>query len=54
MSKILKYSVNMPRVGGNPILKVYGMLEIGEVPRLAFVMKLTPKEFTNNPTRKNK
>jgi hypothetical protein len=27
------------------------MDEIGEVPRLAFVIRLTPSEFTNNPIK---
>ena len=39
----------MPSVGSKPRLNVYGILEIGDVPSLAFVMKLTPNELINNP-----
>jgi hypothetical protein len=44
--------VNCPSVGANPRLSTYGILEIGDVPRLAFVTKLTPSELTNNPNKK--
>ena len=30
----------------------YGIDEIGDVPRLAFVIRLTPSEFTKSPIRK--
>ena len=30
----------------------YGIEEIGDVPRLALVIRLTPRELTNNPIRK--
>ena len=36
-------------MGLNAKLNVYGILEIGDVPRFAFVIKLTPNEFNNNP-----
>jgi hypothetical protein len=44
--------VNCPMVKGRPRLSVYGMLEVGEVPRLPLVIRLTPTELINNPNRK--
>ena len=51
MSRILKIMVKFPSVSGKLRLKTYGIDEIGEVPRLAFVTRLTPSAFINNPTK---
>jgi hypothetical protein len=53
-SSRLNAIVNCPIVNGSPILSVYGILEVGEVPRLAFVIIPTPIELINNPSRKNR
>ena len=47
----LIYNVNVPSDEVKIRLSVYGILEIGEVPILAFVTKLTPKELINNPIK---
>ena len=52
ISRRLKNMVNSPRVKGKFKLSTYGIEEMGEVPRSAFVIKLTPKELINNPIRK--
>ena len=44
--------VKLPRVNGKFRLSTYGIEEIGDVPRLALVIRLTPRELTNNPIRK--
>lgn len=44
--------VKFPSVNGKLRLNTYGIDEIGDVPRFALVIRLTPSEFTNNPTRK--
>lgn len=48
----LKKIVKFPNVNGKLKLNTYGIDVIGEVPRLALVIKLTPSEFTNRPIRK--
>ena len=48
----LKKIVKFPSVNGKLKLNTYGIDEIGEVPRLALVIRLTPSEFTNRPIRK--
>ena len=47
----LKKIVKLPSVNGKLKLSTYGIDEIGDVPRLAFVIRLTPSEFTNRPIR---
>ena len=49
---ILKNIVKFPSVNGKLRLSTYGIDEIGDVPRLAFVIRLTPSEFTKSPIRK--
>lgn len=51
ISSMLNKMVKFPRVSGNLRLNTYGIDEIGDVPRLAFVTRLTPREFINNPTK---
>ena len=41
--------VNCSKVGENFKLATYGRLEIGNVPKAAFVIKLIPKELITNP-----
>lgn len=43
--------VNSPMVGEKPRLSTYGMLEIGDVPRFALVIKATPKEEIASPIK---
>ena len=50
---MLKRKVNKPKEGENSRLITYGMLEMGDVPRLALVMKLMPKELMNMPSKNN-
>ena len=52
MRNILKNIVKFPSVNGKLRLSTYGIDEIGDVPRLAFVIRLTPSEFTKSPIRK--
>ena len=52
MKITLKKIVKFPNVNGKLKLNTYGIDVIGEVPRLALVIKLTPSEFTNRPIRK--
>lgn len=51
MRKTLNMIVKFPSVNGKFRLKTYGMDEIGDVPRLAFVTRLTPSAFINSPTK---
>ena len=46
--------VKFPSENGKFRLSTYGIEEIGEVPRFPFVIRLTPREFTNKPTKKDK
>ena len=46
--------VKFPSVRGNLRLSTYGMDEIGDVPRLAFVTRLTPSALINKPTKNNR
>lgn len=46
--------VKFPSENGKFRLSTYGIEEIGEVPRFPFVIRLTPREFTNKPTKKIK
>ena len=48
----LKKIVKFPNVNGKLKLNTYGIDVIGEVTRLALVIKLTPSEFTNRPIRR--
>ena len=48
----LKTTVNSPNVIEKFKLKTQGMDEIGDVPKLALVIKLTPRELINNPIKK--
>ena len=48
---MLNIIVKFPRVNGKFRLNTYGMDEIGEVPRLAFVTRLTPRALINNPAK---
>ena len=43
---MLKKIVKFPNVNGKFKLITYGMEEIGDVPRLAFVIRLTPSALT--------
>ena len=43
--------MNTPNVGVNFKLSTYGILEIGEVPKLAFVTNATPKELIKSPNK---
>ena len=43
--------VKFPSVRGKFKLSTYGIDEIGDVPRLAFVTRLTPKELINHPIK---
>ena len=49
--KILKKIVKLPSVNLKLRLYTYGIEEIGDVPRLAFVIRLTPSALINNPTK---
>ena len=49
--KMLKKIVKFPSVNGKLRLNTYGIDEIGDVPRFALVIRLTPREFTNSPIR---
>ena len=51
MSSILNIMVKFPNVSGKLKLKIYGIDEMDDVLRLAFVTKLTPSAFINNPTK---
>lgn len=53
ISKRLNIIVNLPRVSGRFKLKTKGIDEIGEVPRIDLVIKLTPKELMNRPIKNN-
>lgn len=53
ISKILNTIVKFPSVNGKFRLNTYGIDEIGDVPRLAFVTRLTPSAFTNSPIKNN-
>ena len=53
ISKILNTIVKFPNVNGKFRLNTYGIDEIGDVPRLAFVTRLTPSAFTNSPIKNN-
>ena len=52
--KILNIIVKLPSVSGKLRLRTYGIDDIGDVPRLAFVTRLTPNALTNNPTKNNR
>ena len=54
INKRLKTIVNCPKVSGILRLNTYGMDEMGDVPRSAFVTRLTPSELMNSPTQKIK
>ena len=45
--KILKKIVKLPSVNLKLRLNTYGIEEIGDVPRLAFVIRLTPVSYTH-------
>ena len=49
---ILTAMVNSPRVNGKFKLSTYGTEEIGDVPRSALVITLTPRELMNTPMKK--
>jgi hypothetical protein len=46
--------VNCPKVNGNIILRTYGTLEIGGVPRFDFVTRLAPSPMKNKPAKNTK
>jgi hypothetical protein len=46
--------VNTPTVIGTIRLNTYGTLEIGDVPRFAFMEKATPMDIINRPVKKIK
>lgn len=52
MSRILNTNVAVPKDSGKLRLKTYGILDIGDVPISAFVIKATPNEFMMTPAKK--
>jgi len=44
----------VPTVSGKIKLITYGTLEIGDVPRFAFIENATPKDITNKPMPRNR
>jgi hypothetical protein len=45
--------VATPTVNGDIRLTTYGTLEMGVVPKLAFIEKATPKDMINRATQRN-
>ena len=51
INNTLNATVNSPNVKGKYKLNVYGILEMGDVPKSAFVIKLIPSALINNPIK---
>ena len=51
ISRRLNAIVNCPSVNGKFRLSTYGIDEIGDVPRSALVIRLTPSELMKSPIR---
>lgn len=51
ISRRLNAIVNCPSVKGKFRMSTYGIDEIGDVPRFAFVIRLTPSELMKSPIR---